>query len=93
MTLPRLSLNNSDKGWAFIDPNDISVWANQLIDELENEIEKITQAANTGDHSAVFSVSNETDTKSLNVSTANTAAIANVLATLIKALRDKGALS
>ena len=29
----------------------------------------------------------------LNVSTANTAAVANVLATLIKALRDKGILA
>tara|TARA_Y100000004_G_C8757663_1_gene345147 strand:- start:45 stop:293 length:249 start_codon:yes stop_codon:yes gene_type:complete len=73
--------------------DDIQSWGFRLVDDLENELEKINQAANTGDESTGFSVSNETDTKSLNVSTANTAAVANVLATLIKALRDKGLLA
>tara|TARA_Y100001938_G_C8067020_1_gene420840 strand:+ start:383 stop:664 length:282 start_codon:yes stop_codon:yes gene_type:complete len=93
MTLPRLVIDTTNEGWANINPSDISSWANQLVDELENEIEKINQAANTGDSTASFSISNETITKTLNVSTANTATIANVLATLIKALRDKGALA
>ena len=75
------------------DTDDIQSWAYRLVDDLENELEKINQAANTGDETTGFSVSNETDTKSLNVSTANTAAVANVLATLIKALRDKGLLA
>ena len=73
--------------------DDIQSWGFRLVDDLENELEKINQAANTGDESTGFSVSNETDTKSLNVSTSNTAAVANVLATLIKALRDKGILA
>jgi len=73
--------------------DDIQSWGFRLVDDLENELEKINQAANTGDESTGFSVSNETDTKSLNVSTANTTAVANVLATLIKALRDKGLLA
>lgn len=73
--------------------DDIQGWGFRLVDDLENELEKINQAANTGDETTGFSVSNETDTKSLNVSTANTAAVANVLATLIKALRDKGLLA
>ena len=73
--------------------DDIQSWGFRLVDDLENELEKINQAANTGDESTGFSVSNETDTKSLNVSTTNTAAVANVLATLIKALRDKGLLA
>ena len=73
--------------------DDIQSWGFRLVDDLENEIDKINQAANTGDDTTGFSVSNETDTKSLNVSTANAAAVANVLATLIKALRDKGILA
>ena len=73
--------------------DDIQSWGFRLVDDLENELEKINQAANTGDETTGFSVSNETDTKSLNVSTANTTAVANVLATLIKALRDKGLLA
>ena len=73
--------------------DDIQSCGFRLVDDLENELEKINQAANTGDESTGFSVSNETDTKSLNVSTANTTAVANVLATLIKALRDKGLLA
>jgi hypothetical protein len=75
------------------DSDDLQSWGFRLVDDLENEIEKINQAANTGDDTTGFSVSNETDTKSLNVSTANAAAVANVLATLIKALRDKGILA
>ena len=72
---------------------DLQSWGFRLVDDLENELDKINQAANTGDETTGFSVSNETDTKSLNVSTSNTAAVANVLATLIKALRDKGILA
>ena len=72
---------------------DLQSWGFRLVDDLENELDKINQAANTGDETTGFSVSKETDTKSLNVSTANTAAVANVLATLIKALRDKGILA
>tara|TARA_R110002020_G_scaffold361882_1_gene574349 strand:- start:172 stop:420 length:249 start_codon:yes stop_codon:yes gene_type:complete len=75
------------------DSDDLQSWGFRLVDDLENEIDKINQAANTGDDTTGFSVSNETDTKSLNVSTANAAAVANVLATLIKALRDKGILA
>ena len=43
--------------------DDIQSWGFRLVDDLENELEKINQAANTGDESTGFSVSNETDTK------------------------------
>jgi|TARA_B100000579_G_C22830496_1_gene855626 hypothetical protein len=68
-------------------------WGNQLVDELENEIEKINQAANTGTATDSFAPSNFTQTKSLNAGTANTAAVANVLCTVIEALRNKGILA
>ena len=73
--------------------DDLPSWGFRLGDDLENEIDKINQAANPGADSAGFSVSTAPATKSLNVSTANTAAVANVLATLIKALRNKGILA
>ena len=65
-------------------------WGDVLIDELENEIERINQAANTGDPDVSFTVSNFTEDKSLNAGTATTADVANVLATVIAALRNKG---
>jgi hypothetical protein len=68
-------------------------WGDVLIDELENEIEKINQAANTGDPDVGFTVSNFTETKTLNAGTASTAQVAAVLATLIKAMRNKGILA
>jgi len=72
---------------------DMRYWGDVLIDELENEIERINQAANTGDPDVSFSVSNFTEDKSLNAGTATTADVANVLATVIEALRNKGLLA
>ena len=72
---------------------DLQYWGYVLIDELENEIERINQAANTGDPDVSFSVSNFTEDKSLNAGTATTADVANVLATVIEALRNKGLLA
>ena len=60
---------------------DLKYWGDVLIDELENEIERINQAANTGDPDVSFAVSNFTEDKSLNAGTATTADVANVLAT------------
>jgi len=75
-------------------PNeDLRYWGDVLIDELENEIDKINQAANTGDPDVSFSVSNFTQDKDLNAGTATTADVANVLATVIQALRNKGILA
>ena len=62
-TLPRLE-------------EDTKSWADRLVDELENEIEKINQAANTGTATENFAPTNFTKTKALNAGTANTAAIA-----------------
>ena len=72
---------------------DLKFWGDVLVDELENEIEKINQAANTGDPDVSFAVSNFTQDKTLNASTASTADVANVLATVIEALRNKGLLA
>lgn len=72
---------------------DLKYWGDVLIDELENEIERINQAANTGDPEVSFAVSNFTEDKSLNAGTATTADVANVLATVIEALRNKGLLA
>ena len=72
---------------------DLQYWGDVLIDELENEIERINQAANTGDANVSFAVSNFTEDKSLNAGTATTADVANVLATVIEALRNKGLLA
>ena len=72
---------------------DLKYWGDVLIDELENEIERIYQAANTGDPEVSFAVSNFTEDKSLNAGTATTADVANVLATVIEALRNKGLLA
>lgn len=72
---------------------DLQYWGDVLIDELENEIERINQAANTGDANVSFSVTNFTEDKSLNAGTATTADVANVLATVIEALRNKGLLA
>ena len=84
MPLPRLPSEEKD---------DIARWANQLVDELENEIEKINQAANTGTATEEFARTNITQTKSLNAGTASTAAVANVLCTVIESLRNKGILA
>ena len=72
---------------------DLKFWGDVLVDELENEIEKINQAANTGDLDVSFAVSNFTQDKTLNAGTASTADVANVLATVIEALRNKGLLA
>lgn len=72
---------------------DLQYWGDVLIDELENEIERINQAANTGDANVSFSITNFTEDKSLNAGTATTADVANVLATVIEALRNKGLLA
>ena len=72
---------------------DLRYWGDVLIDELENEIEKINQAANTGDPDVSFAESNFTQDKTLNAGTASTADVANVLATVIEALRNKGLLA
>ena len=72
---------------------DLQYWGDVLIDELENEIDRINQAANTGDANVSFAVSNFTEDKSLNAGTATTADVANVLATVIEALRNKGLLA
>ena len=62
MLLPRLMLNNSEEGWGSIDPNDILRWANNLVDEIENELEKVNQAANTGTPTTSFSVTETAST-------------------------------
>ena len=72
---------------------DLENWGNVLVDELENEIEKQNQAANTGDPDVGFSISNFTQTKSLNAGTASTEQVADVLATVIQAMRNKGILA
>lgn len=72
---------------------DIQQWGDVLIDELENSLTRLNQAANTGDPDVSFAVSNFTEDKSLNAGTATTADVANVLATLIEALRNKGLLA
>lgn len=72
---------------------DIQQWGDVLVDELENSLTRLNQAANTGDPDVSFSVSNFTEDKSLNAGTATTADVANVLATLIEALRNKGLLA
>ena len=72
---------------------DIQQWGDVLVDELENSLTRPNQAANTGDPAVSFSVSNFTEDKSLNAGTATTADVANVLATLIEALRNKGLLA
>jgi hypothetical protein len=72
---------------------DLQYWGDVLIDELENEIERINQAANTGDANVSFSITNFTEDKTLNAGTATTADVANVLATVIEALRNKGLLA
>ena len=72
---------------------DLQYWGDVLIDELENEIERINQAANTGDANVSFSITNFTEDKTLNAGTATTADVANVLASVIEALRNKGLLA
>ena len=72
---------------------DMEEWASLLVDELENEFERISQAANTADPNDSFAPTNFTQTKALNAGTANTATVANVLATVIEALRNKGLLA
>ena len=72
---------------------DLKFWGDVLVDELENEIEKINQSANTVDPDVSFAVSNFTQDKTLNAGTASTADVANVLATVIEALRNKGLLA
>lgn len=72
---------------------DLKYWGDVLIDELENEIEKINQAANTGDPDVSFAVTNLTIDKDLDTDTATLDDVRNVLGTVIEALRNKGILA
>ena len=73
--------------------DDMRYWGDVLVDELEHELDKINQAANTADPDESFSVANFTQKKDLDASTATVADVANVLATVIEAMRNKGTLA
>ena len=42
------------------------IWASELVDQLEQTLDNLSQAANIGDINTKFSTSNITTTKSLN---------------------------
>ena len=69
------------------------IWASELVDQLEQTLDNLSQAANIGDIDTKFSTSNITTTKSLNASSTSTTNNANVLGSVINALREKGVLA
>jgi len=68
-------------------------WAEQLVDDLDRELADLNLAANTGSRAAKFQTSNVTTTKSLNPTSASTADVANVLGSLINALKERGVIA
>ena len=66
---------------------DINEIYNRAVTDLEQYLLEITQPAGSG-----FSTSNVTTTKDLDASTATLSDVANVLGTLIDALKSKGLL-
>lgn len=72
---------------------DMRYWGDVLVDELENEIDRINQAANTGDPDTNFAITNLDITKDLDTDTATLDDVRNVLGTVIEALRNKGILA
>ena len=69
------------------------IWASELVDQLEQTQDNLSQAANIGDIDTKFSTSNITTTKSLNANSTSTTNNANVLGSVINALREKGVLA
>jgi|TARA_R100000329_G_scaffold125811_1_gene104377 hypothetical protein len=69
------------------------IWASELVDQLEQTLDNLSQAANIGDIDTKFSTSNITTTKSLNANSTSTTNNANVLGSVINALREKGVLA
>ena len=69
------------------------IWASELVDQLEQTLDNLSQAANIGDINTKFSTSNITTTKSLNANSTSTTNNANVLGSVINALREKAVLA
>ena len=69
------------------------IWASELVDQLEQTLDNLSQAANIGDINTKFSTSNITTTKSLNANSTSTTNNANVLGSVINALREQGVLA
>ena len=69
------------------------IWASELVDQLEQTLDNLSQAANIGDINTKFSTSNITTTKSLNANSTSTTNNANVLGSVINALREKRVLA
>lgn len=67
--------------------DDINEIYNRAVTDLEQYLLEITQPAGSG-----FSTSNVTTTKDLDASTATLSDVANILGTLIDALKSKGLL-
>jgi hypothetical protein len=67
--------------------DDINEIYNRAVTDLEQYLLEITQPAGTG-----FTTSNVTTTKNLDASTATLSDVANILGTLIDALKSKGLL-
>ena len=80
--LPRLS-----------EDGDVDVWASELVDAIEQALDNLSLAANTGDRTTSFSTSNVTTTKALDATSTSTANNAHVLGSVINALREKGVLA
>ena len=69
------------------------IWASELVDQLEQTLDNLSQAANIGDINTKVSTSNIPTTKSLNANSTSTTNNANVLGSVINALREKGVLA
>ena len=69
------------------------IWASELVDQLEQTLDNLSQAANIGDINTKFSTSNITTTKSLNANSTSTTNNANVLGSVINAFREKVVLA
>ena len=69
------------------------LWASELVDQLEQTLDNLSQAANTGDITTNFSTSNVTTTKAHNSTSTNLAHHGHVLGSVINALREKGVLA
>ena len=65
------------------------IWASELVDQLEQTLDNLSQAANIGDINTKFSTSNITTTKSLNANSTSTTNNANVHGSVINALIEK----
>ena len=69
------------------------LWASELVDQLEQTLDNLSQAANTGDITTNFSTANVTTAKAIDPTSTTTANTAHVLGSLINALREKGVLA